>query len=83
MLEWDQDAKAYGVTAVENRFILDYLPAAKGDQVKVYLWGLFACAWKGPDYTLEEMSADLDMPVAEIEAALRYWERRADRKSVV
>ena len=77
MLEWDQDAKAYGVTAVENRFILDYLPAAKGDQVKVYLWGLFACAWKGPDYTLEEMSADLDMPVAEIEAALRYWERRA------
>jgi len=77
MFEWDQEARIYGVTAVENRFILDYLPAAKGDQVKVYLWGLFACAWKGPDYTLEEMSADLDMPVAEIEAALRYWERRA------
>lgn len=77
MFEWDQDAQTYGVTAVENRFILDYLPAAKGDQVKVYLWGLFACAWKGPAYTLEEMSADLDMPVTELEAALRYWERRA------
>lgn len=77
MFEFDQDAKIYGVTAVENRFILDYLPDAKGDYVKVYLWGLFACAWKGPEYTLEEMAADLDMPRAEIEAALRYWERRA------
>ena len=77
MFEWDQEARIFGVTAVENRFLLDYLPAAKGDQVKVYLWGLFACAWKGPDYTLEEMAADLDMPRPEIEAALRYWERRA------
>ena len=77
MFEMDQEARAFGVTAVENRFLLDYLPAAKGDQVKVYLWGLYACAWKGPEYTLEEMAADLDMPVPEIEAALRYWERRA------
>ena len=77
MFEWDQDAKVYGVTAVENRFLLDYLPAAKGDYVKVYLWGLFACAYKGPDYTLEEMAADLDLPRSDIEAALRYWERRA------
>ena len=77
MFEMDQEARLFGVTAVENRFLLDYLPAAKGDQVKVYLWGLFACTWKGPDYTLEEMAADLDMPRTDIEAALRYWERRA------
>ena len=77
MFEMDQEARLFGVTAVENRFLLDYLPAAKGDQVKVYLWGLYACAWKGPEYTLEEMAADLDMPKADIEAALRYWERRA------
>ncbi len=77
MFEMDQEARAFGVTAVENRFILDYLPAAKGDYVKVYLWGLFACACKGPDYTLEMMAGDLDMPVSDMEAALRYWERRA------
>ena len=77
MFEWDQEARAFGVTAVENRFLLDYLPMAKGDFVKVYLWGLFACAWKGPEYTVEDMAADLDMPKPEIEAALRYWERRA------
>ena len=77
MFEWDQEARAFGVTAVENRFIMDYLPAAKGDYVKVYLWGLFACAWKGPDYTPEAMAEDLDLSMPDIEAALRYWERRA------
>ena len=77
MFEWDQEALSFGVTAVENRFILDYLPAAKGDYIKVYLWGLFACSCKGPDYTLEAMAGDLDLSVADLEAALRYWERRA------
>ena len=76
MFEWDQEALSFGVTAVENRFILDYLPAAKGDYVKVYLWGLFACSHKGPDYTLEMMAGDLDLSAADIEAELRYWERR-------
>ena len=60
MFEWDQEARVFGVTAVENRFLLDYLPAAKGDYVKVYLWGLFACACKGPDYTLEAMAEELE-----------------------
>lgn len=77
MFELDREACIYGVTAVENRFLLDYLPAAKGDYVKVYLWGLFACACKGPDYTLDAMAEELELTVPEIEAALRYWERRA------
>ena len=76
MFEYDREAMQYGVTALENRFLLDYLPAAKGDYVKIYLWSLFACANKGPDYSLDEMSQDLFIPVPEIEAALRYWERR-------
>ena len=76
MFEFDQNALAFGVTALENRFLLDYLPAAKGDYVKVYLWGLFACAHKGPDYSLDEMAQEIMLSVQEIEAALRYWERR-------
>ena len=77
MFSLDQEARAFGVTALENRFLTDYLPAAKGDYVKVYLWGLYACANKGPDYSLDEMAHDLFIPVPEIEAALRYWERRS------
>lgn len=76
MFELDPDAKIYGVTAIENRFLTDYLPAAKGEYVKVYLWGLYACGQKGPDYSLADMADEIEMDVPEIEAALRYWERR-------
>lgn len=76
MFELDPEARAYGVTAVENRFLADYLPAAKGDYVKVYLWGLYVCACKSADYSLADMADDIEMDQSEIEAALRYWERR-------
>lgn len=77
MFEWDREADAYGVTVLENRFLQEYLPLAKGDFVKVYLWGLYACAHKGPDYSLREMAEEIGLEVQEIEAALRYWERRS------
>ncbi len=76
MFDLDRDALPYGVTSIENRFLLDYLPAAKGDFVKVYLWGLFACTCRKDEYTLDDMSQELMLPAADIEAALRYWERR-------
>lgn len=76
MFEMDPEARAFGVTAVENRFLADYLPAAKGDYVKVYLWGLYVCARKSAEYTLDDMADDIEMDSSEIEAALRYWERR-------
>ena len=77
MFQLDQDAAAFGATAIENRFFLEYLPDAKGDYVKVYLFGLFACQNKPEDYGLEDMAQELNLPVTDIEAALRYWERRA------
>ena len=77
MFEMDEEARRYGVTALENRFILDYLPAAKGDYVKVYLWGLMHAQWPGDAFGLEEMAKELFLSAAEIEAALRYWERRS------
>lgn len=76
MFEMDREAAAFGVTAIENRFILDYLPAAKGDYVKVYLWALYACAHPQEDMTLESAAQALYLTVPEVEAALRYWERR-------
>ena len=77
MFELDQEASNFGVTALENRFLTDYMPAAKGDYVKVYLWGLYACQHRTGDYSLDEMAQDLFLSVPEIEAALRYWERRS------
>lgn len=77
MFERDKESLAFGITAVDNAFLMDYLPAARGEYVKVYLWGLFCCQAMDDTYTLEEMAQDLFMTVAEVEAALRYWERRA------
>lgn len=77
MFEMDKDALRYGVTALENRFILDYLPTAKGDYVKVYLWGLMHARQPGEEFGLEEMAQELFLTVSDIEAALRYWERRS------
>ena len=59
MFELDADALAYGVTAIENKFLLEYMPAAKGDYVKVYLWGLFKAAHPSPDDSLAEMAQEL------------------------
>ncbi|MBQ2977544.1 MAG: DnaD domain protein [Clostridia bacterium] len=76
MFEKDPQARAFGSLCIENKFFLDYLPAARGDYVKVYLWGLFATEHMPPDYSLSDMARDLNMALPEIEAALRYWERR-------
>lgn len=76
MFEMDQEAFRYGITPVENTFLTDYLPAAKGDFVKVYLWALMQ-AQKGLETSLEETAQSLFLSVSQVEAALRYWERRA------
>ena len=53
MFEMDKEAFRFGATPVENSFILDYLPNAKGDFVKVYLWCLMKVG-AGEAFTVEE-----------------------------
>lgn len=77
MFDRDREALPFGATVIDNSFIMDYLPAARGEYIKVYLWGLFCCQHGEDEYTLEMMAQDLFMSVSEVEAALRYWERRA------
>lgn len=76
MFEPDQQLKTFGVTTVENLFITEYLQAAKGDHVKVYLSLLYHCQHTREDMGPEEMALSLDMTTAQVEASLRYWERR-------
>ena len=76
MFKRSEDARAWGVTAIENIFITDYLPNARGDYVKVYLWGLYHSQRADENLTAEDMAAALDIPAADIMKAFRYWERR-------
>lgn len=72
----DDSMLKFGVTPLDNIFILDYLPAAKGDYVKVYLYALFLSQHPKEEMSIAEMAQDLSMTESEVDGALRYWERR-------
>ncbi len=73
---FDEKFTMFDVTPVENQFILEQLPGAKGDFVKIYLYGLMHCYHPREDLTPEVMSRELNIPKDEILAAFRYWERQ-------
>ncbi len=68
----------FDVTPVDNQFIQEFLPIARGDDVRVYLYGLMRCYHPETEaeMTLARMGEDLNLPVEEIERAFRFWERK-------
>ena len=76
MFGFDERYAMFDITPVENQFVLEYLPDAKGDYVKVYLYGLMRCYHPEDDMTPERISRELNMTENDVEAAFRYWERR-------
>ena len=76
MFGFDEQYAYYGMTPVDNRFILEYLPNATGDAVRVYLYGLVQCY--NPDLTMsiEKMARELSMTEEDILKAYRHWERK-------
>ena len=76
MFGFDKQFAMFDITPVEKQFILEYLPAAKGDHVKVFLYGLMRCYHPEEDMNLDRMCHELNMTEDEVTAAFRYWERR-------
>ena len=76
MFELDNQSKTFGVTVIENLFITEYLPSAKGDHVRVYLCLLYHCQQSDKTFGIEELATELGMTAAAVEASLRFWERR-------
>ncbi|MGN0778382.1 MAG: DnaD domain protein [Aristaeellaceae bacterium] len=76
MFGFDERYAVFDVTPVDNQFILEYLPAAKGDWVKVYLYGLTQCCHPQADMDMERLSRELGMTVEDVQSAYRYWERK-------
>ena len=76
MFGFDERYAMFDITPVENQFILEYLPDARGDYVKVYLYGLMRCYHPEDDMSLERMGRELNMTADDVAAAFRYWERR-------
>ena len=71
------DMLANNTTPVDNIFINNYLPYADATAVKVYLYGLYKCQdANSNDNTLEKFSAELSLPVEEIEKAFYFWQEQ-------
>ncbi len=66
----------FDITPIDNQFILEYLPEAKGEYIKVYLYGLMRCYHPSEELSLEQLSRELKMDEEDIRKAYRYWERR-------
>ena len=76
MFGFDERFTMFDITPVEIQFILEYLPGAKGDYVKVYLYGLMHCYHPEQALNLDTMCHELNMAQDDVLAAFRYWERR-------
>ena len=79
---FDETYLMMGVTPVENIFIMNYLPKAPGDFVRVYLFGLFQCYHPDSDMTPARMGRLLDLTEEEVTGAFQYWERMGIVKRV-
>ncbi|MGI6200548.1 MAG: DnaD domain protein [Christensenellales bacterium] len=74
---FDREAAFFDVTPVENLFIEEYLRAAPGDFVKVYLFGLKQCYHPaGDNADLAGFARAVGLPAARVEEAFAYWCRQ-------
>lgn len=66
-----------GYTAVDNVFLLSYLPFADATDVKIYLLGLaIASVSAEEDNSLEKMALALHIDGERVAAGFRYWEEK-------
>ncbi len=76
MFGFDEQYAYYGVTPVDNQFILEYLPNATGDAVRVYLYGLMQCYHPQQAMDIAQMARELSLTEEAILTAYRHWERK-------
>ncbi|MBO4359924.1 MAG: DnaD domain protein [Eubacteriaceae bacterium] len=71
--EFNPQSDDIRTTTVENAFLTHYMPQARGDYVKVYLYGLKCCTL-GQSFSDEDIAAALDLSVSDVQKAWKYWE---------
>ena len=68
-------ASMFSTTPVENLFMLEFMPNAPGDFVRVYLYGLMQCYHPELAEGVEGVARALNMEPETVLNACRYWER--------
>jgi len=65
----------YGITPLENMFIIEYMPGAPAEYVKVYLYMLMLCSYPGDVDSLDDIARALKTDEQTVINALKHWER--------
>lgn len=73
---FEEQYAMFDMTPVDNQFILEYLPAAKEDDLRVYLYGLMMCYHPQEEYSIAKMAQELHMSEEDVLACYRRWERK-------
>lgn len=68
-----REALPLEATPVDNLFILEYMPAADGTQLSVYLYGLMMCRY--PAFSELPIGNALGLSDDEVLQAFAYWQR--------
>jgi hypothetical protein len=72
-----RDIDDMGITPVENAFLNHYMPKARGDYVKVYLYGLKCCFQNLGEFpSNSEIAVELMMEEADVMKAWKYWQEQ-------
>lgn len=77
LFDSDKSGVLWDSVALPNAFIIEYMPTAPENYVKVYVYGLlyarYACAdeW----LTVDALAKELGMEESDVLAAFQYWER--------
>lgn len=66
---------SYGFTSLDNSFITKYMPFAKDEYVKAYIYGLFLCS-NNVSSSLENFSEETDLPIDTVKEAFEYWQEQ-------
>ncbi len=74
--EQEMQALYFGSMPVEHIFLTEYMPAARGDYVKVYLMCMYHSRIPGDTSKVEDVARELSLETETVENAIRYWERR-------
>ena len=72
-LEQNDKSMLFSTTEIPDVFFREYLSAAKGDFIKVYLYIFFLSKYS-KDVKITDLSKKLALPFNVIQEALAYWE---------
>ncbi len=75
--KFSSEINSLNVTIVDNTFIEDYLPQASGEQVRIYLWGLYLCSnpsLKSSLSSIDSFSESLGISQNDVMDAFKFWQ---------